>query len=192
MTRRTLFLAKAEVFHNPVFTLFLRWWGAHPLRRGEADLKAYRWVLRELKRPNGCVTLFPEGTRNRGGLKRARPGPASVAMHSGATVLPVGITGTEVLHSAIRALYPKATIRVRFGTPFRVKPRERERRKQLNQVTTEIMGRIAALLPASYRGVYREAAGAKPEVTEDVAAPPSSTPSIRADTGSQPSRPGSS
>lgn len=184
VTRRTRFLAKAELFGNPVFTAFLHAWGAHPLRRGEADLQAFRWILSQLKNPDGCVTLFPEGTRNRGGLKRARSGPASVAIRSGATVLPLGITGTEALGGVVRALYPKATIRVRIGTPFRVKRGSGQRKELLDEVTTELMGRIAALLPESHRGVYREAAHAEREVTEDMATVSSSPQTGRAAAGS--------
>ena len=166
--RRTFFLAKREVFHNPLFTLLLTWWGAHPLARGQADREAYRWVLNKLQEPNGSVTMFPEGTRHRGSMGRAEPGPASVALRSGATLLPVGITGSEVLGSAFRAVYPKATIRVNIGRPFKVVDSGDDRQNALSTLTTEIMGRVAELLPESYRGNYGEAAAATRVYTKDV------------------------
>ncbi len=166
--RRTFFLAKRELFGNPLFSLFLAMWGAHPLRRGEADIAAYQWVLAMLREPRGSVTLFPEGTRHRGGMGRARSGPASVALRSGATVLPVGITGSESLGSVFRTFFPTAKIRVNIGKPFTVEDPGGDRRSALQTLTTEMMGRVAALLPETYRGVYAGAATAPRVFTRDV------------------------
>lgn len=168
INRRTFFLAKKEAFANPLVTLILKMWGAHPLARGKADVQAVRWALKKLKQPGQSITLFPEGTRSNGSMRRAQPGPASIALRSGAVVLPVGISGTEVLGPVVRVVKPSATIRVNIGRPFKVIDKGGDRRAMLTEMTTEMMGRVAELVPQSYRGVYADAAGAARTYTADV------------------------
>ena len=170
INRRTYFLAKREIFTNPLMTAVLNMWGAHPLSRGDADLSAIRWALRKLKKQGGCITLFPEGTRSRGSMRYAQHGPANIALRSGAVVLPVGITGTENLGTVLRVVNPSAKIRVNIGTPFRVLDVDGERKSMLHGVTKEMMGRIAELIPENYRGVYAEEARTERIYTADLLA----------------------
>jgi 1-acyl-sn-glycerol-3-phosphate acyltransferase len=167
ISRRTIFPAKRELFKYPLVDLLLRLWGAFPLTRGEPDTNAYRKILSTLASQNGCVTLFPEGTRTRGSMRQAQSGPAMIALRTGVTVVPVGITGTSELGGVIRALNPIGTIRVRIGRPFKVVDGGIDRKEAVNGATEEIMGRIAELLPESFRGVYGDAAGADRKFTED-------------------------
>ncbi len=166
--RRTLFPAKRELFQIRLANLLLRMWGAFPLKRGEPDAGAYRKILATLGSANGCVTLFPEGTRSDGSLREAQTGPAMIALRTGAALVPVGITGTKDLNGVLRALNPIGTIRVQIGRPFKVVDRGNDRKDAVNGATEEIMGRIAELLPESFRGVYAAAAGADRKFTEDV------------------------
>lgn len=169
LTRNSRFLAKDGLFRFPPASLFLRAYGAHPVKRDQVDVGAYQWVIGQLRQPNGTVTIFPEGTRSPGKMRRARPGIASLAIRSGATVLPVGITGTENFGTYMRVFYPAGWIRVRIGYPFRVDANEEASGKQgLEEVTTEIMLRIAALLPSSYHGHYAGHVGQPWKHTRDV------------------------
>jgi 1-acyl-sn-glycerol-3-phosphate acyltransferase len=159
LTRNSRFLAKDGLFWLPPAALFLRAYGAHPVKRDQADFGAYQWVLGQLALPNGVVTMFPEGTRSPGKMRKARPGIASLALRSGATILPVGITGTETFGTYMRVFYPKGRIRVRIGRPFRIAPLPGPAsREALEEITNEIMGRIASLIPESYHGHYAPAA----------------------------------
>ncbi len=168
ISRRTLFPAKRELFKIRLANLLLRMWGSFPLTRGEPDANAYRKILSTLGEPNGCVTLFPEGTRSQGSMREAQSGPAMIALRTGVTVLPIGITGTKELNGIVRALYPIGTIRVQIGRPFRVVDGGVGRKEAVNGATVEIMGRISELLPESFRGVYSAAAGADRKFTEDL------------------------
>src|SRR5207248_1591185 len=82
-----------EVFEGPLRRL-ARWYGAFPVRRGQADRQAIRTALDYLA--NGsCVGMFPEGTRSQtGGLIRGHIGAGLIAVRSGAQTLPVAIAGT--------------------------------------------------------------------------------------------------
>ena len=152
--RRTCFLAKEDIFRRQIASWFLRQYGAFPLNRDMTDIRAFRWVLRQLDRGH-AVVVFPEGTRTNGGMKKAHPGIAQLALKSQAPILPVGITGTERLGTWMRVFIPTGKLRVNVGSVFSVPSIDgRPDRELLNSLTDMIMQRVAALLPESYRGVY--------------------------------------
>ena len=154
LPRRIRFLAKEEIFRHPAARWFLRSYGAHPLNRGAVDVGAYRWALDELAHDR-VIVLFPEGTRARGAMKKAKPGVARIALKTQAPILPVGITGTEPLGSVMRVFNPTGELRVNIGTVFTAPNIEGRLDKELlDSITSMIMQRVAALLPPDQRGVY--------------------------------------
>ena len=159
--RRLRFMAKQELFDSR-FGVFMRWFGAFPVRRFEADLAALRQAQGILKE-GGVLGMFPEGHRSRGGgMGPPHPGTALIALRSGAPLLPVGITGTEAVRSPA-VLLKKPRIRVVIGEPFRLPNTRRVSAEQVQAGADEIMRRIAALLPAQYRGVYADGGGTTEE-----------------------------
>ena len=152
--RRINFMAKRGLFHNPVVSRFLRAYGAFPINPSGNDLAAIQRSLRLLSR-DAALVVFPEGTRRPGAMRKAIPGIALIALRSGAPILPVGITGTEVIGPPWQIAIPQGQFRVNIGQPFSVPSMEgRVVRGQMEAITTMIMERVAALLPESYRGVY--------------------------------------
>lgn len=124
------------------------------VRRGTPDRRALRQALELLK--NGSVLgLAPEGTRSpTKALIRGKSGAAFLALHSGATILPIGLTGTEtVLREWRRLRRPK--IRVTIGKPYRLET-PGDGRRDLQALSDQMMLRIAELLPTEYRGVYAD------------------------------------
>ena len=154
LPRRIWFLAKEGIFRVFIARWFLRAWGAFPLRRGETDLRAYRWSLEKL-RSDQVLVVFPEGTRSTGGMRRARIGIAQIALTTQATILPVGMTGTERHGSCFKVFYPSGRLRVNIGMPFSLPVVEGKPSKEVLQSLTDmIMNRVAMLLPEEYRGAY--------------------------------------
>lgn len=153
--RRLRFLAKESIFNGgPLSKWFLREWGAFPINRDRADIQAYRWTLNQLQRDQ-AVVMFPEGTRNPVGMKKAHYGVVKLALASQAPLLPVGITGSERMGTWMRVFNPTGQLRVNIGTVFSIPPIEgKPNRDLLNSITDMIMERIAILLPDRYRGVY--------------------------------------
>ena len=170
LPRRIWFLAKDTLFQRPLANWFLRSYGAFPLNREGADMRAFRWALTQLARGE-VVVLFPEGTRSNGSLQKALPGVAQLALKADVALLPVGITGTERIGSWLRVFNPTGRIRVNVGTVFSLPSIDgRLNAEVIESLTDSIMQRIAALLPEEYHGVYSAApqtAGAPGDNTSD-------------------------
>jgi glycerol-3-phosphate dehydrogenase (NAD(P)+) len=93
--RPIYFVAKQELFKNPLVGWFLNCMGAFPVRRGDADEESVDTALTLLDR-GSAVVIFPEGTRIRAGsLAAPKRGVGRLALQSGAPVVPVAVTGSE-------------------------------------------------------------------------------------------------
>jgi 1-acyl-sn-glycerol-3-phosphate acyltransferase len=152
--RRMRFLADRGTSRGPAASWFYRAYGAFHVDTGVNEIGACRWLLRQLQRGQ-AVVVFPEGTRTAGGMRKARPGVARLALMSQAPLLPVGITGTERLGTWLRVFNPTGEIRVNIGTAFSVPSIDgRPSKAVLDSLTDMIMQRVAVLLPVCYQGVY--------------------------------------
>lgn len=152
LPRKVIFMAKSELFRTLFIGLIVRAYEAFAVRRGEGDTRAIRRAVKVLSK-GGALGMFPEGTRSRNGqLQPGRPGAAMIALRTGATILPVGISGTRTFLQWPRVLGRPRVI-VRIGRPFRASPTSTSREEQ-DQLTEVIMREIAALLPSDQRGAY--------------------------------------
>lgn len=95
--RKVQFLAKASLFATPIGGWFFRHIGAIPVHReaGSAAQAALQAGTRVLA-AGQVFAVFPEGSRSRDGrLYRGRSGAAFMALETGATIVPVGLIGTN-------------------------------------------------------------------------------------------------
>jgi 1-acyl-sn-glycerol-3-phosphate acyltransferase len=151
--RRLWFVAKRGLFRHPIFAYFMRIF-SHPMDRSGQDAETLRWMLRMLENEQ-TIGIFPEGTRSQGPMKKAGHGVAYVALKSQATILPVGIVGTEKAQNIWRIIFPFRRFKVIIGQPFSLPPIDGNiATPVLDSLTDLIMGRVAALLPKEYRGAY--------------------------------------
>lgn len=83
------FMAKEELFKNPLFAWLIRSLGAFPVKRGAKDSSAIEKALQSLE--NGRIfVIFPEGTRSKDGeLGRAKSGITLIAAQAKVPVVPV-------------------------------------------------------------------------------------------------------
>jgi 1-acyl-sn-glycerol-3-phosphate acyltransferase len=146
------YLAKAVLFRG-VAGAVLRSFGATPVAAGGSDMAAYR-VAKAALDAGGVVAMMPEGTRSLDGrLQAPRPGASLLATRTGATVLPVGISGTDRLLGRGRRLPRFGTpVTLRVGRPFTLTLAGADRRAALAGADAEIMRRIAALVDPRHRG----------------------------------------
>ncbi|MEN3203448.1 MAG: lysophospholipid acyltransferase family protein, partial [Atribacterota bacterium] len=115
--RRVYFVAKEELFRNPVASFFLRQLGAFPLRRGEVDKEAVRTIL-QLVREGKVVCFFPEGTRNDGAIKPFRRGALKLLVRGNVPVIVASVKGTYESFSRHRKFPRPFPIKVVFSPPF--------------------------------------------------------------------------
>lgn len=140
--RQLRFMAKAELF-NPVLAPILRAGGAFKVRRGEGDVEAMRTAA-ELARQGEIVVMFPEGTRQKKGLRKkfeARPhtGAARIALTAGVPLVPAAIAGTDRLSRL-------GPLRVAYGEPVDLSDLQEMETKRAATIATErLMGRIEEL-----------------------------------------------
>ena len=152
--------AKAELWDNLALRQLIKLWEAIPLERGEADTSAIRQALKALK-ANRILAIAPEGTRSgHGRLQRGRPGAVFLALHSGASLLPVVYHGGEKFWHNLARLH-RTDFHIAVGQPFYLEAGEAKVTQDVRQrMVDEIMYQMAALLPPAYRGVYSDLAAA--------------------------------
>jgi glycerol-3-phosphate dehydrogenase (NAD(P)+) len=114
--RPIYFMAKRELFRNPILGWLLNCLGAYPVRRGGADEESVQTSLALLER-GAAVVIFPEGTRIRAGsLAKPKRGVGRLALQSGAAVVPIAITGSE--HARDGWKIKPVKVHLRCGPPL--------------------------------------------------------------------------
>jgi 1-acyl-sn-glycerol-3-phosphate acyltransferase len=110
--REVHFLAKEELFRNPLLRWLITAYNALPVRRGGIDRRALRASLAVLE-GGGVVLLFPEGTRSASGeLLEPKAGVGFLASRAGAIIVPAYIAGSGALGNAFLRRRP---VEVTFG-----------------------------------------------------------------------------
>jgi 1-acyl-sn-glycerol-3-phosphate acyltransferase len=152
--RQLTFLAKAELFRIPGFGGLIHRLGARPLRREGADPSALRTARRVLAEGKALL-VFPEGTRGEEGrLREAKPGAALLAVQSGATVVPVYVSGSGRAWPRGRRLPRPAKVVVTFGAPLRFqRATGADRKVQYETASRQMMAAIAELRDRTIGGV---------------------------------------
>ncbi len=150
--RKVVFLAKAEYWEgrSPAAwprRIFFWIFEAVPVQRDEQDAQTSLHLARGVVERGDAFGIYPEGTRSRDGrLYRGRTGVGWLALSTGATVVPVGLTGTDRVQPIGATLPRLGRVTVRFGEPvlpadYAAMPPGRARRA----LTDTVMDRVAAL-----------------------------------------------
>ncbi|HPH96644.1 MAG TPA: lysophospholipid acyltransferase family protein [Anaerolineaceae bacterium] len=155
-SRHIAALAKTETWDNPLFAFLFNVWEGIPINRGTNDRRAFDLSLKALA-DRKILAIAPEGTRSgTGQLGQGHAGILPLALRSGAPIIPVAIYGTEKFWENIKRLR-RTDFHIVVGNPFRLVSDDRVMgRDEREQMISEIMYQLAALLPPSYRGYYAD------------------------------------
>jgi 1-acyl-sn-glycerol-3-phosphate acyltransferase len=155
LPRHPFFMTKKELFENPLFSWMIRRFGGFPVNRGERDPWAISQAGRILEAEQ-LLMMFPEGTRSgpKAQLKRGKSGAVKLALDHQAPILPAAIFGTQHVRLGWRR---PTEVSLQFGQPLNLvalagpPPYTHDTAQAL---TDQVMRLIAAMLPATHRGVY--------------------------------------
>lgn len=142
LDRHVSYMAKEELFENPVFAWIISACHVFPVKRGTADRGAIKTALSRLK--NGmCVAIFPEGTRSKDGeLHKAEAGISLIAAMGKVPVVPAAIIGTNKIFSS-KNFFPK--LKVIYGEPIYFEGKASDK-VALQDFSEKIMKEIASLI----------------------------------------------
>ncbi len=148
LQRKASFLAKSELFENPVFGWLIRRCNAFPVRQGEGDVGAVKETIRRLQEGH-MLTVFPEGGRSPGGeLQPILNGASLVVRKAKVPIVPVVIEGSFKAWPRHRKMWQRHPIRVLFGKPVVVHEMKAKEitafiDRQLHELMADLRGRIA-------------------------------------------------
>ena len=139
--RPVSYMAKIELFENPIFGAAIRRCHAFPVKRGASDRGAIKAAVTVLKEGH-MLGLFPEGTRSKTGeLQKAEAGIALIASMTGAPIVPVAILNSHRIF-ANGGLLPQ--LRIMYGVPISFQG-DRKSKEALDAFSAEIMAHIAQM-----------------------------------------------
>jgi 1-acyl-sn-glycerol-3-phosphate acyltransferase len=150
--RKTFFMAKDSLFKIPVLGPALISLGAFPVARGSADREAMRAAESVLQAGHALI-MFPEGTRKYGPtVEDLHDGAMFIAARTGASVVPVGIAGTESVVVRKHGIPRLSRVRMVVGTPIApVQSEGRPARSAVAAKTEELRSSLEAVYQESLR-----------------------------------------
>ena len=143
LRRKVQFMAKSQLYGNPVMDYIYRVGGVFPVRRGYHDEEAFITAFTVLGR-GGCVGMYCEGGRSRSGrLGGPKPGVGRLALKAGVPVVPVAIHGSSGVRGWKRLRFPKVT--VQFGEPIVFPQNDSPSSEEALEVSRQVFDRVKAM-----------------------------------------------
>ena len=140
LKRWIYWMAKEELFRNPIAGSIFQKLGAFPIKRGKGDVGSIKTAYKHFQDGN-IVGIFPQGTRVKAKNRKAaaiKPGAAMLATNAGVKVIPASVEGNYRLFSKIRVV---------FGKPYMIDV-EKGRKltsDELSEISRGIMQKIYSL-----------------------------------------------
>lgn len=153
--RRFCYVASKKYFKVPILGPMMRVMGGFPIDlTARFDRTAWRMCIRTLELGWGMV-VFPEGTRSpTRGLRPLQPGVARMALQTGASIIPVAVTGVHDIWPPGRR-WPRlrGQITIKYYRPIRV-PKCKDR-AHISEMAGEITQQIQRTLDRRLRAHAR-------------------------------------
>jgi len=138
--RKLNYMAKEELFRNPLFGRYLSCIKTFPVKRNSADLSAIKEAIRRVRRGEGLV-LFPEGSRRFDSTsKEPYAGIGFLAAKLDVPVIPAFVKGTDKALPAGAKFIKLTEVSVCYGKQISI-----ERRMPYQDIASHIMDSIRHL-----------------------------------------------
>jgi len=142
--REVFFMAKKELFSNPLSRWLFRNTNCLPVKRGVFDRKAIELFVNKVR--EGHVTvIFPEGTRTKtGDFLPPKLGIGMIAKQLNCPIIPAYIHGSNRLGACF---FNRAKLSMRYGKPLEPgwTDQFQANKEGYSAIAHEVMGRIKAL-----------------------------------------------
>lgn len=139
--RMVCYMAKEELFKNPILAAALRGLNVFPVKRGAADKGAIKNAIKILK-SGEALGIFPEGTRSKTGkIGKAESGVSLIAAMTKAPIIPAAIVNTDKIFSA-EVKFPRLVLV--FGKPMEFNGNAKDKEEMAN-FAQNIMAEVAKL-----------------------------------------------
>lgn len=140
LKRWIYWMAKEELFRNPLLAILLRSLGAFPVKRGKGDVGSIKTAYKLLNKEK-MVGIFPQGTRidpSKLDTTKVKPGAAMIAVNAGVPIVPAMVEGSYKLFGKMRVIY---------GDPFTIENPEGRKftGEELKELSRDILKRIYSL-----------------------------------------------
>ena len=155
--RKTIAMAKIELFDKFFTRTILSTWGAIPVKRGAADMQAMKSCFKVLEEEN-FLCIAPEGTRSKNGqLLRGKAGTTFIATQKKVPIIPMVHWGIIDLKKNSKR-FKRTSVNIKVGKPFYVEKKEEGRinSEDRQNMADEMMYQIASYLPEEFRGYYSD------------------------------------
>ncbi len=176
LRRQVQFMAKSQLFGNPILNTIFSYGGVFPVRRGHKDLEAIKTANTVLDR-GGAVLMYAEGGRSRSReLGEPKRGVGKLALENGVPVVPVAIHGSDSVRGWKRLQFPKVT--VQYGEPIPFPKVEHPTAQQQQEAAEKIFDQVRTLYVGleenGRQGVLKSLRDAVPEAATAPVKPRSS------------------
>lgn len=145
------FMAKKELFKNPVFGWIIRKANAFPVDRLNPGPSAIKTPVKILKEGKLSLVMFPTGTRHSAELKGGAP---TIAKLSGVPMVPAVYQGPLTFKDLLK----RKKIVVRFGDPIYVDRKTRLTKESLAVIEKDVQAAFDQLdreIDPTYRYEYK-------------------------------------
>jgi 1-acyl-sn-glycerol-3-phosphate acyltransferase len=120
LNRPVSFMAKSELFENPLFAKLIRALHAYPVRQGRGDKSAIEETVRRLHEGH-VLNIYPEGARTTDGrLQPIQRGVALVVKKADVPIIPVVLDGSYDAYPRGWKIFRPYPIRILYGPPLDV------------------------------------------------------------------------
>lgn len=155
--RRTIAIAKAELWNHSFTAFLMNLWEVVPIKRESADFAGMKKAFDVLK-GGDFLCIAPEGTRSVDGkLQKGKAGVILFAQKGNVPIIPVAHWGGESFSSNLKR-FKRTAITIKVGEALEIR-KDLDKKigsDERQKIADESMIALARLMPEEYHGYYKD------------------------------------